>query len=114
MPLIIISIIVFIGMMAYRAYRAYGLYTQPHNAFADTAKAELIRKETHVSTQIDANGTVASEEIYQLVFSLAGEGEMSFRVSRKAYENTPEGERGTLTYQGEKFLGFEFVAGDSL
>jgi hypothetical protein len=113
MLILIVAGLAFLALMFYQAYRGQMSYAQPQNGPIVTARAKLIRKETHVSTNIDAGGAVMSEDVYQLVFSLDTDAELSFRVGGRAYGNTPENEWGTLTYQGTRFLGFEYRAGDS-
>jgi hypothetical protein len=110
LPFIILAGLVLLCLYYYQIYRDRMSSPHPQNIPIVTAKAKLIRKETHVSTQIDAGGMVASEDVFQLVFQLDTEGELSFRVAQRVFENTPENEWGTLTYQGTQFLGFEFRA----
>jgi hypothetical protein len=74
----------------------------------NTVKAKLTRKENHTSTRLDANGVMASYDLYRLVYTLETGGELNFDVSPKVYQNAPEDEWGTLRYQGKQFLGFEF------
>ena len=105
MPVLLVSLAVLVfGAMLYRYFTVYANQNTP----VTVAKAKLLRKETHVSTQIDAGGAVVSSDVHQLTFTLETGGEMAFTVSPKAYENTPENEWGTLTYQGTRFVGFEF------
>jgi hypothetical protein len=107
LPALIIGTVVYLGLFFFRRY------LNPYHRqdeLVETAKARLLRKETHVSTQIVANGSMANENVFMLVFYLDGGGEVTFRVSRKVYDNTPENEWGTLAFQGARFLGFEFKA----
>jgi hypothetical protein len=105
--LLIIAGLAFVCLMFYQNYRGQMSY-QSRDALVVTARAKLLRKENHVSTHIDAGGSVMNEDVFQLIFQLDTDDEISFRVGRKAYENTPGDEWGTLTYQGTQFLGFEF------
>jgi hypothetical protein len=106
MPIIILIAVFAVLAMLYRGFTMVSAYGQGTHTTA--AKAKLLRKETHVSTHIDANGAMMSDDVYQLVFSLETGGEITFRVNHKAYDNTPENEWGTLAYQGTRFVGFEF------
>jgi hypothetical protein len=111
-PILVAAGIVFVCLMFYQAYRGQMSY-QSRDALVVTARAKLLRKEFHVSTRVDAAGSVIDEDVRQLVFSLDTEGEMSFRVEQNAFERTPVDVWGALTYQGTQFLGFEFRASDA-
>ncbi|MCL1807542.1 MAG: DUF2500 domain-containing protein [Oscillospiraceae bacterium] len=109
MPVIIVfAILIFFLMVS----RGISFVAQTQGASASKAEAKLIRKETHASTYIDSGGASVTNDIYQLVFLLDTGEELTFNVPQKAYGNAPENEKGTLTYQGQRFLGFEFRAGD--
>ncbi|MCL2002591.1 MAG: DUF2500 domain-containing protein [Oscillospiraceae bacterium] len=112
MPFLILAAIAAVFLILYRGYEFY-TQSQSQNGLAVTAKAKLLRKESHVSTRVGADGAMTSDEVCNLVFALDEGGELTFSVSRKVYGNIPENEWGALTYQGPRFIGFEFKAGEN-
>ena len=103
---VIIAIAVMVVLFC--AYQLYLSAMRNMNGPVNAVKAKLTRKETHTSTRLDANGVMASYDVYQLVYTLETGGELTFDVNPKVYQNAPEDEMGTLKYQGKQFLGFEF------
>ena len=73
--------------------------------------AKLVAKRTKVSesSDLDANGmtTHSSSTWYYVTFEVESGDRMEFSVQEKVYGLMAEGDRGKLTFQGTRFLGFE-------
>ena len=103
------AVLVFLGLLYYR----FTTYMQNTYASVETARAKLTGKETHTSNRIDAEGAMASDDVYRLVYCLESGEELAFNVGKRVYQNVPEGEWGTLKFQGNRFIGFEFRADET-
>lgn len=51
--------------------------------------------------------TTSTRTSYEVTFQLSGGERKTFTVERAVYELLLEGDYGTLTYQGPKYIGFE-------
>lgn len=73
--------------------------------------AKIVAKRTKVSesSDLDANGmaTHSSSTWYYATFEVESGDRMEFSVQGEVYGLMAEGDRGKLTFQGTRFLGFE-------
>ena len=78
-----------------------------------TVDAELVSRRTEVSTFHHGghNGTdmcrTSSSTTYYVTFQVDSGDRMEFSVSGQEYGLLAEGDRGKLTFQGTRYLGFE-------
>ena len=78
-----------------------------------TVEAELVSRRTEVSTFHHGghNGTdmchTSSSTTYYVTFQVDSGDRMEFSVSGQEYGLLAEGDRGKLTFQGTRYLGFE-------
>lgn len=69
--------------------------------------AEIVTKRISVSHNGHANGTHVSHTWYYVTFQVESGDRMELSVSGQEYGMLAEGDRGRLTFQGTRYLGFE-------
>lgn len=69
--------------------------------------AEIVTKRISVSHNGHANETHVSHTGYYVTFQVESGDRMELSVSGQEYGMLAEGDRGKLTFQGTRYLGFE-------
>lgn len=72
-----------------------------------TVEATVTAKRTQVSYHHDANGPSHTSTRYYVTFQVESGDRMELPVSGPEYGMLAEGDRGRLTFQGTRYLGFE-------
>ena len=76
-----------------------------------TVEAEIVSRHEDVSVHHHNAGSgaghISRSTTYYVTFQVASGDRMQFRVPRQEYGFLVEGDRGQLTFQGTRFLGFE-------
>ena len=76
-----------------------------------TVEAEIVSRHEDVSVHHHNTGDgmdhVSHSTTYYVTFQVASGDRMEFQVPRREYGFLVEGDRGRLTFQGTRFLGFE-------
>ena len=72
-----------------------------------TVAAVVVSKRTQVSHRQDANGLSHTATRYFATFEVESGDRMELAVSGPEYGMLAEGDRGRLTFQGTRYLGFE-------
>lgn len=107
-----VFIVVFIIVLGYIIYAGVSTYVKNENSPVVATKARLADKRANTHTQTDTNGMVIStDESHYLIFELDTGSRMKFSVSGRIYRNAQEGEWGTLTFQGTRFIRYETSSG---
>lgn len=78
-----------------------------------TVEAEIVSRHEDVSVHHHNTGDgmdhVSHSTTYYVTFQVASGDRMEFQVPRREYGFLVEGDRGRLSFQGTRFLGFERV-----
>lgn len=76
-----------------------------------TVEAEIVSRHEDVSVHHHNTGNgaghISHSTTYYVTFQVASGDRMEFQVPRREYGFLVEGDRGRLTFQGTRFLGFE-------
>ena len=76
-----------------------------------TVEAEIVSRHEDVSVHHHNTGNgaghISHSTTYYATFQVASGDRMEFQVPRREYGFLVEGDRGRLTFQGTRFLGFE-------
>lgn len=94
---------VFIGVLV------YGIKTHRKNDKSPrlTVDATIVTKRCEVSHSHDSDGMGSSYSRYYVCFQFESGDRTEFMVGRNEYGLLVEGDRGKLTFQGTRYLGFE-------
>ena len=111
--IVVIGFIVVIGSFIVMAVRGMAQWNRNNQSPRLTVDAELVSRRTEVSTFHHGghNGTdmchISSSTTYYVTFQVDSGDRMEFSVSGQEYGLLAEGDRGKLTFQGTRYLGFE-------
>lgn len=111
--IVVIGFIVVIGSFIVMAVRGTAQWHRNNQSPRLTVDAELVSRRTEVSTFHHGghNGTdmchTSSSTTYYVTFQVDSGDRMEFSVSGQEYGLLAEGDRGKLTFQGTRYLGFE-------
>jgi len=111
--IVVIGFIVVIGSFIVMAVRGAAQWNRNNQSPRLTVEAELVSRRTEVSTFHHGghNGTdmchTSSSTTYYVTFQVDSGDRMEFSVSGQEYGLLAEGDRGKLTFQGTRYLGFE-------
>ncbi|SFB11227.1 DUF2500 family protein [Clostridium frigidicarnis] len=86
-------------------------YIKNENSPIISIKAKLICKNRQVRTRTDSNGMITRNETLRLKFQLDTGSELELTVGTCIFRNVPENQWGTLTFQGTRFLKFQWENG---
>ena len=109
----IVLVIVVIGSFIVMAVRGTAQWHRNNQSPRLTVEAELVSRRTEVSTFHHGghNGTdmchTSSSTTDYVTFQVDSGDRMEFSVSGQEYGLLAEGDRGKLTFQGTRYLGFE-------
>lgn len=98
-----------IGTMIARAVRGIGQWNKNNNSPRLTVEATLVAKRTHVAHHHHADEHAMHHHTttsYYLTFEVDSGDRMEFHVDSHVYGLLAEEDRGRLTFQGTRFLGF--------
>lgn len=103
--------IIFFIFFAFVVFMGISRYIKNENSPVISTKAQLIKKKRDTYTNTDANGIMSTNETLILVFELDTGSELKFTVGGHIFRSIPEYEWGTLTFQGTRFLKFQYSNG---
>ena len=115
---VLFSIIFFciLGLIIYNIAKNISTWNQNNHSEKLTVPAKIVAKRTQVSQHQQPNAgdpsgahgfTVISSTSYYVTFELENGGRMELSVKGSEYGMLVEGDTGTLSYQGTRYLGFE-------
>lgn len=99
-----------IGTIIARSVRGIGQWNKNNHSPRLTVAATLVAKRTQVSHHHHAgehHHHHHTSTSYYLTFEVASGDRMEFHVESHDYGLLVEGDRGQLTFQGTRYLGFE-------
>ena len=110
--LFIVAFVAILGMILVTFVRELSQRNRNNHSPRLTVEAELVSRRTEVSTFHHGghNGTdmchTSSSTTYYVTFQVDSGDRMEFSVSGQEYGLLAEGDRGKLTFQGTRYLGF--------
>ncbi len=72
-----------------------------------TVEVTVVAKRNHYSHRRNGNGPARRSTTYYATFQVASGDRMELQLTGQEYGLLVEGDRGKLTFQGTRFLGFE-------
>jgi len=103
--------LIFFVILAFIILKGISTYVKNENSPVISTKAQLIKKKRDSHTLTDANGIMTTNETLILIFELDTGSELKFTVGWRIYNSIPEYEWGSLTFQGTRFVKFEWKNG---
>ncbi|WNB91249.1 DUF2500 domain-containing protein [Bacillus sp. NEB1478] len=103
-PIIIgVIFLIVIGAIIFAIFKGISQWNYNNKQPQLSVAAEVVTKRTKVSG--GANDTSASTSYY-VTFEVESGDRMEYHVKSQDYGQLVEGDRGTLSFQGTRFLGF--------
>ena len=111
-PILFITVFVIaVGTFIVSAVRGARTWSKNNASPRLTVTAQVVSKRTSVTSRRhrhdDAIGYPAASTQYYATFQVESGDRMELAVSGPEYGMLAEGDRGTLTFQGTRYLGFE-------
>lgn len=111
-PLMVtIGFICVFGMIIVTAIRGIKEWNKNNASPVLTVEATLVSKRTNVShshhTDHDNMMHTSTSTTYYVTFEVASGDRMEFRIDGREYGMLLENDKGKLTFQGTRYLGFE-------
>lgn len=105
-PLFILGVFICVfGTILFRVFKNVSQWTQNNAQSVCSVEATVVSKRLEVS-----GGEKHSSTDYFLTFEMDGGSRREFEVRGTQYGLSAEGDRGTLQYQGTRFLDFTRIA----
>ncbi len=94
------------GVFLFGAVRSLKEWNQNNHAPRLTVPAEVVNKRDEIHRR-RANGHTHRSHRYYATFQVESGDRMEFRIEGRVSGILVEGDKGNLTFQGTRFLGFE-------
>lgn len=104
---ITVIFVLVIGMFIVTAVRGVMTWNKNNASPRLTVSAQVVTKRTQVSHHHHQDSMSHSSTSYYATFQVESGDRMEFSVSGPEYGLLAEGDQGTLTFQGTRYLGFE-------
>lgn len=104
---IIVIFVAVVGMFVVTAVRGVRTWSKNNASPRLTVSAQVVTKRTSVTHHHSQNGMGRSSTWYYATFQVESGDRMEFAVSGPEYGLLAEGDQGTLTFQGTRYLSFE-------
>lgn len=109
--LVTLIFVVVIGMFIVIAVKGISQWNKNNHSPRLTVPATIVAKRTNVSRHHHHHGSgmhhTSSSTSYYITFQVASGDRMELHVSGQEFGLLVEGDRGMLTFQGTRYLGFE-------
>ena len=96
-----------IGVFIVTAVRGIGQWNRNNHSPRLTVPATVVAKRTNVSHHHHNHGHTTHSTTYYVTFQVESGDRMELNVAGHEYGMLIEGDRGNLTFQGTRYLGFE-------
>lgn len=107
-PFLFITIfVIVIGTFIVTAVRGIGIWSKNNASPRLTVSAQVVTKRTQVSHHHHQDSMSHTSTAYFATFQVESGDRMEFSVSGAEYGMLAEGDQGSLTFQGTRYLGFE-------
>lgn len=100
----IVIFVAVVGMLVVTAVRGAATWSKNNDSPRLTVSAQVVSKRTRVS---GGSGDLMTSTTYYATFQVESGDRMEFAVSGPEYGLLAEGDQGTLTFQGTRYLSFE-------
>lgn len=104
---IIVIFVAVVGMFVVTAVRGVSTWSKNNASPRLTVSAQVVTKRTSVTHHHSQNSMHHSSTWYYATFQVESGDRMEFAVSGPEYGMLAEGDQGTLTFQGTRYLSFE-------
>lgn len=104
---IIVIFVAVVGMFVVTAVRGVSTWSKNNASPKLTVSAQVVTKRTSVTHHHSQNSMDHSSTHYYATFQVESGDRMEFAVSGPEYGLLAEGDQGTLTFQGTRYLSFE-------
>ncbi len=107
-PFLFITVfVIVIGTFVVMAVRGVGTWSKNNASPRLTVSAQVVTKRTQVSHHHHQESMSHTSTSYYATFQVESGDRMEFSVSGAEYGMLAEGDQGSLTFQGTRYLGFE-------
>lgn len=104
---IIVIFVAVVGMFVVTAVRGAATWSKNNASPKLTVSAQVVTKRTSVTHHHGQNNMSHSSTWYYATFQVESGDRMEFAVSGPEYGMLAEGDQGSLTFQGTRYLSFE-------
>ena len=104
---IMVIFVAVVGMFVVTAVRGVSTWSKNNASPRLTVSAQVATKRTSVTHHHSQNDMGHSSTWYYATFQVESGDRMEFAVSGPEYGMLAEGDQGTLTFQGTRYLSFE-------
>ena len=104
---ITVVFVLVVGGIILTVVRGIGTWSKNNASPRLTVSAQVVTKRTSVSHHHGQNNMHHSSTWYYATFQVESGDRMEFAVSGPEYGMLAEGDQGSLTFQGTRYLGFE-------
>lgn len=105
--LFMLTFVLVFGMILFTLIRGIGQWHKNNTSPRLAVEATVVAKRGETHRHHSGNGMVHSSTSYYVTFQVSSGDRMELRLSGQEYGLLAEGDRGTLTFQGTRYLGFE-------
>lgn len=106
-----LTFVLIFGMFIFGCIQGISQWHKNNNSPRLSVHAVIVSKRQNVShhNHLNADSTMhhSTSTTYYVTFEVASGGRMEFGVSGREYGMLAEGDRGTLQFQGTRYLSFE-------
>lgn len=95
------------GVFAVNIFRSIAQWSKNNNSPRLTVEASVIAKRTNVTRHRNSNGHTHRSTTYYVTFQVESGDRMELKLQGHEYGLLVEGDKGKLTFQGTRYLGFE-------
>ena len=107
-PFLFITVfVIVIGTFVVMAVRGVGTWSKNNASPRLTVSAQVVTKRTQVSHHHHQDSMHHTSTSYYATFQVESGDRMELSVSGSEYGMLAEGDQGSLTFQGTRYLGFE-------
>ena len=104
---ITVVFVLVVGGVILTVVKGIGTWNKNNASPRLTVSAEVVTKRTQVSHNHHQDSMLHTSTSYYATFQVESGDRMEFSVSGSEYGMLAEGDQGSLTFQGTRYLGFE-------
>ena len=109
-PFLFITVfVIVIGMFIVTTVRGVGTWSKNNASPRLTVSAQVVTKRTQVSHHHHQDSMSHTSTAYYATFQVESGDRMELPLSGSEYGMLAEGDQGSLTFQGTRYLGFERI-----
>lgn len=105
-----ITFLIIIGIFVFGIVKGIGEWNKNNHSPRLTVDAKVVTKRTHTSHNHNgADQTTVTSTSYYVTFEVESGDRIEFHVSGHEYGMLAEGDQGSLTFQGTRYLEFRRI-----